>query len=104
MKSINKYFNISTAIILLLIVTQACRNFYKVSKNSNVAVITDTVSRVNMNRYYILRSGLNAYYMNDILISPDRKSITCTLDNLPPEHQLHLRNGRGGDMRFKVNQ
>ena len=92
------------AAVVLLIATQACNNYYKVSRKSNITVITDTSSVSNMNRYFILRSGSNAYYMNNIMLSKDRKSLTCSLQALPEEHTLHLRNGRSGHMRFKINK
>lgn len=94
----------SCAAIVILIIAQACNNYYRVSKKSNITVVTDTTSVVNMNRYFILRSGSNAYYMNNIMLSKDRKSLTCSLEGLPEEHTLHLRNGRGGHMRFKINK
>lgn len=106
MKKLKKLIagNVYAAIILLLIAAQACKNFYKVSDKSNLSVVTDTTSIENMNRYFILRSGLNAYYMNNIILSKDRKSLTCSLETLPGAHTLHLRHGRGGKMRFKTNE
>lgn len=106
MKKLNEFIanNIYATIILLLIAAQACQNFYKVSEKSNLSVVTDTTSLENMNRYFILRSGLNAYYMNNIILSKDRKSLTCLLEVLPEAHRLHLRHGRGGKMRFKAEQ
>jgi hypothetical protein len=95
---------IGAAIILLLIATGACKNFYKVADQSNITAVTSDVTSPNPARYFILRAGANAYYMNNIVLSQDRKSLTCRLENLPDEHKLHLRNGRGGNMRYKKNE
>jgi len=104
MKWLNTHFkqSICAVVVLLLIVAQSCHNYYRVSKKSNITVVTDTASVANIKRYFILRSGSDAYYMSNIMLSKDRKSLTCLLQALPEEHTLHLRNGRGGNMRFKI--
>ena len=53
------------------------------------------------NRYFILRSGSEAFYLKGMALSADRKTLTATLDSLPPDHRLHLVGGRNGNMRYK---
>ena len=38
--------------------------------------------------------------MNNISMSADKKSLTCTIETLPPEHRLHLTGGINGNMRY----
>jgi hypothetical protein len=99
----NKTLRIITclAVFILLLSGQSCMNYYKISKTPKNTATPDNIVQANPQRYFILRSGSNAYYMNNIVLSSDRKSLTCTLENLPPEHQLHLRSGRAGHMRYK---
>lgn len=96
--------SICAAIVVLLIAAQACKNYYKVSANSDISVVTDTTNTANMNRFFILRSGPEAFFMKNIVLSHDRKSLNCTLVALPAEHTLHLHNGRGGNMRYKLDE
>jgi len=102
MKWLNTPFKKGVSVVLLLIAVQACSNYYRVSKKSNITAVTNAASVVNTKRYFILRSGSSAYYMNNIVLSKDRQSLTCSLQALPKEHTLHLHNGRGGTMRFKI--
>ena len=96
--------SIFTAVIVCLVGAISCMNYYKVSDKSNMSVVTDTTSVANMNRYFILRTGSNAFYMNNIVLAKDRKSLTCLLEALPEEHTMHLHKGRGGHMRFKIDK
>jgi hypothetical protein len=51
-------------------------------------------------RYFVLRTPGGAYYMANPILSEDRKTLTCTLDILPSEHQTHLYSGQSG-RRYK---
>ncbi|QEC67668.1 hypothetical protein FRZ67_10325 [Panacibacter ginsenosidivorans] len=85
----------------------SCQSFYKVSKTPVATAHTDSLVTANPQRYFVLRSGTSpgkAYHMSNMVVSPDKRSITCMLDSLEPEHQLHLKNGRGGNMRYKINK
>jgi hypothetical protein len=58
-------------------------------------------SLTKLNRYFVLRSGTQSYYMKNISLSTDRKTLEATLDTLSPGHRLHLVNGYNGKMRYK---
>ncbi|HEY4323144.1 MAG TPA: hypothetical protein VGN20_04140 [Mucilaginibacter sp.] len=90
-----------TGIIILLIFTQSCCSYYKVAKAPDVAVTPAEIVQANPQRYFILRAGTSAYCMNNVVLSQDKKTLTCTLDSLPDEHKLHLKNGINGKMRYK---
>jgi hypothetical protein len=105
MKSqINPHIGKFIATVILPIFIQSCCNYYKVEDNRKVASTPNAVIQANPYRYFILRTGASAYYMNNIMLSQRGDSLTCMLDTLPAEHKLHLRNGRGGHMRYKKNQ
>lgn len=88
-----------TAVPLFALLT-SCNNYYK-------AVITDkstvvrNVSTQYQNRYFILRNGGNAYSMSNLIVSDDKKTINCHIENLRENHLLHLVNGHGGHKRYK---
>jgi len=74
----------------LLILSASCyRNFYKVTENSASANIDSTLT-TQKSKYFILRSGNNAFHMDNIVINQENKSLTCNLGQLPQEHALHL--------------
>jgi len=77
------------------------------SKTPIASAQTYSFIAANPERYFVLRSGASpgkAYHLSNMVESADKKSLTCTLDTLPAEHQLHLSNGRGGKMRYKRHQ
>src|SRR5437763_13373179 len=39
--------------------------------------------------------------MSGVTLSADQKMVNCLLDSLPPEHKLHLHNGRRGKMQYQ---
>jgi hypothetical protein len=87
--------------LALLTMQMGCHNFYRISKTPVTTASKDIEKLKLQNRYFILRSGPTAWYMNVISVSEDQKSLQCTLDSLPPEHKLHLKNGRNGEFRYK---
>src|SRR3954454_14268212 len=94
-----------TAIPLFCLLT-GCHNYYKVQSferkkatNLDTTGITQQIDAPQyQNRYFILRAGSEAYHMRNLMVSEDRKSITCQLDTLAGNHMLHLVKGRGGNM------
>lgn len=85
--------------ITTLILQPSCMNYYKISKSPQNTSAPESVVHNNTQRYFILRNGDSAYYMNNVSYYKD--SLICTLESLPPEHRLHLKNGRNGNLRFK---
>jgi hypothetical protein len=84
----------------------ACNNYYKATRPatvSNIEKVTSIDSLKNENRYFILRNGSEEFYMKNIQISADQRSVTCYLDTLGSNHQLHLVKGRGGNFRYRDN-
>lgn len=81
-----------------LTLVSACQNFYKATANPKEANSIDSLTKLN--RYFILRSGSQAFYMKNIVLSNDRKTLETVLDSLPPAHRLHLVNGYNGKMRY----
>lgn len=51
-------------------------------------------------RFFILKSGSDAYYMRNPMLSADKKTMDCILDTVPYFHQLYLANGRNGKMKY----
>ncbi len=100
LNNLKKLFVLTIAIQMLFVFT-GCHNYYKASvvNVNRPAKAVDSLQQ--QNRFFILRSGSNSYYMNNIKLSDDRTALDCTLDSLPPEHRLHLNKGRNGNMRYK---
>ncbi len=86
-------------IFISLLLLVACQNYYMAVKQPKNAAIIDSLNK--QNRYFVLRSGSQAFYMKNITLSADRKTLEATLDTLPYEHRLHLINGRNGKMRYR---
>lgn len=81
----------------------AGNNYYKTTlakpKNSDEKrAVIDSLKAAD--RYFILRSGSEAYAMNKIILSADQKSLTCVLDTLDFDHELHLVKGKHGKMQY----
>ncbi|MDP4264728.1 MAG: hypothetical protein Q8941_19530 [Bacteroidota bacterium] len=96
-----------TIVLLSLLLVTACHNYYKATQTpvgsaSQKATVMDSLKL--QNRYFVLRSGENAYYMNNISLSADQSTLTATLDTLAAGHRLHLTNGRKGKMMYKKNR
>ncbi|GAA4741589.1 hypothetical protein [Flavisolibacter ginsenosidimutans] len=89
----------------LLFIAAACHNFYKATAGRTGPYASGTIDSLeSRNRYFVLRTNSQAFYMKNMALSADRQSLSCTLDTLPPAHKLHLVNGRGGNMRYKKNE
>ncbi len=88
---------------MMLIVTlllASCSTYYKTSL-AGPATSTGFDELKKNNRYFILRSGTEAFTMNNISFSTDNKIMRCTLDSLPQyEHRLHLSKGHNGKMKY----
>jgi hypothetical protein len=88
-------------ILALLFAIAGCNRYYMAVKTNSKDNPDKTVDSLkNESRYFILRSPSQAYFMRNIVLSEDRKSITCTLDDIPIEHQYYVYKGKG-NMRYK---
>src|SRR5258705_1366926 len=84
---------IIVAIIFLLVA--GCHRYYKViTENAKDRPDNTLDSLKTLMRYFVLRTPGGAYYMANPILSEDRKTLTCTLDILPSEHQTHVYSGR----------
>ena len=89
----NVFICLLTVLISLLLLV-ACQNYYMSVKHPKNSTVIDSLNQ--QNRYFILRTGSEAFYMKHLTLSTDRKTLEATLDTLPPEHRLHLISGRNG--------
>jgi hypothetical protein len=96
-------FNIAMPLLLVL-QTSCFRHYYKISTPVVDADLRFISMLKNDNRYFILRSGLAAWHMSNIILSKDEKIIRCHLEDVPPEHQLHLREGQHGNMQYRTGK
>ncbi|HSN59707.1 MAG TPA: hypothetical protein VLR49_02140, partial [Ferruginibacter sp.] len=64
-------------------------------------VVIDSLKAAD--RYFILRSGGQAYAMNKVSLSADQKFLTCVLDKPDFDHKLHLVKGKHGKMQYDKN-
>lgn len=88
--------------VILLLVLISCKSFYKASTINASASKTHSIDSLqSLNRYFILRSGGQAFYMNGLQLSQDRQTLTATLDTLPPQHQMYLTKSRNGKMQYQ---
>jgi hypothetical protein len=106
MKRIQHCLQVILILFITIPVINSCHNYYKASpatglNSSEKAVLADSLKL--QKRYFVLRSGKQAFYMNNVVLSEDKKSLTCSLETLPEIHQFHLKKGRGGQMRYRKN-
>lgn len=90
--------------ILLMATGISCHTYYKalnpdISNTSHRTSVIDSLK--TSNRDFILRVGGRAFYMYNLIISDDKKSLSCSLDTLPVYHQLHLHFGRNRNMKYR---
>lgn len=90
------------AAFIVIFSLACCHNYYKASKIATSPPTERTVDSLKQHgRYFILRDGKKAFYMNNIVMSDNRKVISCTLDSLPDNHKLYLTYARKGRMLYK---
>jgi hypothetical protein len=82
--------------LAMLFIIAGCSRYY-MATTSNLKINPDKSldSLKNQNRYFILRTPSKAWYMRNMVLSEDRKNITCTLDDIPFEHQNYVHKGKG---------
>ena len=94
-----KTFKSLLVALFSLTLMTACQNYYMATARPKEASSIDSLTRLN--RYFVLRSGSQAFYMKNLSLSADRKTLDATLDTLSPGHRLYLSNGHNGKMRYK---
>ncbi len=108
MRQLPQKINKLTIGLSLLILVFSCHNYYKAKTTTNApgtqkAHLIDSMK--SENRYFVLRNGTSeAYYMHNLVLSADQKTLECELDTLSPLHKLHLVKGRDGKMKYKKYQ
>jgi hypothetical protein len=100
MEKLKKALPFFLVIISLQVLFSQCHNYYKAVPTNSAAV--DSLKAKG--RYFVLRNGSSAFVMNNVVLSSDRKSVSCNLENLPADHQLHLTKGLKGKMKYKKNE
>ena len=95
----SKHFRLLFIIVLFISILPGCHNYYMATRAKDVTTSIDSLK--SLDRFFILRNGDDAYYMKNIALSADRKTLECTLDSLPPQHQLHLQKGVKGKMQYR---
>lgn len=88
--------------VLILIGLSSCSNYYKAitaTEPTNAGSFNEFQDNL---KYYILRNGNSAFVMKNISVSSDRKSVQCTLEELPFEHKLHVTAGTDSKMKYKT--
>jgi PBP1b-binding outer membrane lipoprotein LpoB len=79
-----KNFHGLVIILAILFVFAGCSRYYKaITTNAKDNPEKSLDSLKNQNRYFILRTPSQAWYMRNIVLSEDRKTLTCALDSLP---------------------
>lgn len=86
---------------VIIIVLTSCNNYYKAIVASDPAKAGNIENLKMQKKYFILRSGGQAFAMNNISVSADQKTIQCTLDSLPIEHMLYSTKGAKNKMKYK---
>jgi hypothetical protein len=83
----------------------ACHSYYKTSL-ARTASADQTLASIDslklQNRYFVLRNGTNAYYMNNISLSADQKTLQCNLDTLSSDHELYVLKSKMGKGKYKL--
>ena len=98
----NQFF---AAFVTILLLT-SCHTYYKASqvqKNNPVSEVATIDSLRLSERYFILRTGSESFYMKNPALSADQKAIDCILDSVPFYHQIYLTNGVKGKMKYEAN-
>ncbi len=88
--------------IAVIVSVSSCSNYYKVITATEPTKAAGYSDFKDISKYYILRNGSEAFAMKNIAVSSDRKNVQCTLEILPIEHQLYIKNGTGGKMKYQI--
>ncbi|MDN3659315.1 hypothetical protein QWZ08_26960 [Ferruginibacter paludis] len=82
----------------------SCQNYYKAIQvhlvpPANKSSVIDSLRLSE--KYFILRSGSDAFSMVNPVLNADRKTMVCILDSVPFYHQLQLVKGADRSKKYK---
>ena len=89
-------------VFALLLSITGCHNYYMASpinKNYDAGKAIDSLKK--QNKFFILRNGYHSYYMDNVSLSDDNKSLNTTLHEVPPDHTMYIEKERKGKMMYK---
>jgi hypothetical protein len=87
-------------VIIVLVTLTSCSSYYKVITTNNPANAYSIADLNTKNKYFILRSGNQAFAMTNISFTEGQQILQCNLETLPDEHKLHLKKGINGKMKY----
>ena len=87
---------------MIVLALSSCNQYYKATlANIGESSISTIENLKNAGRYFILRNVTQAFAMSNMVVNKGERTVQCTLDSLPPEHQLHLDKGIRGKMIYE---
>ena len=96
-KIMKKYISFA----LFIFVMSSCNKYYKVTTAGTGKNAAQTIEQLKNNgRYFVLRSGSQAFAMDSLTIDNKEQTLQCVLNILPEEHLVHLTKGTKGKMRY----
>ena len=87
--------------VIAISLLSSCSNYYKAALGSKPVTASGIENLKTEKKYFILRDGNQAFAMNGITFSPDQKILQCTLNDLLPEHKLHITNEKKEKMKYR---
>jgi hypothetical protein len=104
MKRIKNYTNTILVLTVFQMLFSSCNNYYKavsspLKNNADKAELIDSLRIAK--RDFILRNGDQAFFMDKLVLSRDKTTMSCNLDMLSSFNSLHLTTGKGGKMQYK---
>jgi hypothetical protein len=103
MKKYSKKTGISLFVFVVFCLCSGCSHFYMASSRPYAndlqkAAIIDSLSQVG--KYFILRSGTNAFVLEHLTFIPDSNTLQARADFLPAYHRMYLTKDRDHRMRY----
>ena len=102
--SVSNKNNIVLVSFCTLLLFTACQHYYKAIaiKNNGTASYTKTIDSLTLsNRYFILQNGNDIFYMKNLVLSADQRTLQCTLEKVSNFHLLHAERGNEGNRKYK---
>jgi hypothetical protein len=97
-------FKVFTLLILSTVTFFSCHTYYKVNSKSPKASAKSLDSLQKKDRFFILRNGDEAFYINSMKLSADQKTAQCVLEPLPYTHVTYVFDATKRKMKYeKIN-